>query len=792
MGQRSNDEPAGRSVEGQGPGGRDDDRSLIAQQWIGLVSADGHWRWDGRRWEPNPPEPANSDDGTAAQPGQAGQDGTPGATEDDAGTAPGAGEVTASDLDDWLREPWTTRTSGRDSKPPAAETPTTDLPARVEAPDPGAEPAAAEGAPAWSAEPATSETSPAEPTWTEWRSERAEPAAESERPAADEPAAAGSAPPEPDPDEYPNRAIEAEPRASGGPAPPGAAPPEPAGVDWPGATPHGPTGESEPPAPDGPAAEMAPGAPERVEWPEDSAAEPAAESEFPAVDDMPSSEVPPEPFQVEWSDPAGGGALRSPADEPGPPAFEVTPDQPKAPAASGESGQPGSTDLPEIEAADPAEIEAGTPGDDAALLKPADGPHPAGPPPAPQGVPEPPGPFSADGEPLWPADPLPRPDDQPSSVHREGRALLRTDDPGPPPPVTPPPAEDRPPASEPRRFGPSRPPEPTPAPAASASGPPARPAASLRTYTDGDVPMSASAITTDRLLRPEDSVQEARGFRAMLQRLLNSRARSRVEEEEERHRQLMALCRTRVPGCRRIAVISRKGGIGKTTTALMLGHQFANLRDDRVLALDANPDAGSLGDRVPSETRGTVTDILHDADRLHDYGDIRALTARAQSGLEVVASDNDPRITEALGEEDYRRVLNVLAGHYSVLVCDTGTGILDSATRGLLNQADQIVLCATQSVDASRVSALTLDWMDQNGYGHLVRDAVVSINAVHTGLADIDRLQAYFERRCRAVVRVPWDMRLALGAETTLEELQPTTQAAYLNLAAMVAAGFAR
>jgi putative peptide zinc metalloprotease protein len=301
--------------------------------------------------------------------------------------------------------------------------------------------------------------------------------------------------------------------------------------------------------------------------------------------------------------------------------------------------------------------------------------------------------------------------------------------------------------------------------------------------------MSSAAITTDRMLRPADSVREARGFRAMLQRLLNPRARSRVEEEE-RHRQLIALCRTQVRGCRRIAVISRKGGIGKTTTALMLGHQFANLRDDRVLALDANPDAGSLGDRVPSETRGTVTDILHDADRLDDYADLRRLTSRAQSGLEVVASDNDPRITEALGEEDYRRVLNVLADHYSVLVCDTGTGVLDSATRGLLNQADQIVLCATQSVDASRVSALTLDWMDQNGYEHLVRDAVVSINAVHTGLADIDRLQAYFERRCRAVVRIPWDMRLALGAETTLEELQPATQTAYLNLAAMVAAGF--
>ena len=45
-------------------------------------------------------------------------------------------------------------------------------------------------------------------------------------------------------------------------------------------------------------------------------------------------------------------------------------------------------------------------------------------------------------------------------------------------------------------------------------------------------------------------------------------------------------------------MLSRKGGAGKTTTALMLGHTFASWRGDRVVALDANPDAGSLAHRV--------------------------------------------------------------------------------------------------------------------------------------------------------------------------------------------------
>ncbi len=258
----------------------------------------------------------------------------------------------------------------------------------------------------------------------------------------------------------------------------------------------------------------------------------------------------------------------------------------------------------------------------------------------------------------------------------------------------------------------------------------------------------------------------------------------------DRERELMALCRVHLPRVRRIAVLSRKGGIGKTTTALLLGHQFATLRGDHVVALDANPDAGSLGDRIPRETHGTITDVLRQAGSLRSYTDIRGLTSRAASGLEVVASDNDPRITEALGWSDLQRVMNVLSRHYGIVIADTGTGILDPATQGVLAAADQIVVCAAPSIDSSRVTALTLDWLDQNGQRSLVENAVVAINGVQDGIGDVDLLQHYFERRVRGVVRIPFDRHLAQGGETDLEELAPPTRGAYLTLAGMVATGF--
>ena len=56
---------------------------------------------------------------------------------------------------------------------------------------------------------------------------------------------------------------------------------------------------------------------------------------------------------------------------------------------------------------------------------------------------------------------------------------------------------------------------------------------------------------------------------------------------------------------------------------------------------------------------------------------------------------------------------------------------------------------------------------------------------------DLDRLQAHFESRCRAVVRIPYDPHLEEGAEVELEQLSQATQDAYLMLAATVADGFA-
>jgi len=301
---------------------------------------------------------------------------------------------------------------------------------------------------------------------------------------------------------------------------------------------------------------------------------------------------------------------------------------------------------------------------------------------------------------------------------------------------------------------------------------------------------SASEFTSERMLRGVGVVPRA-GWKRALFRGSGGRVVAGPSAGELLERELVDRVKRPVRGCRRVAVLSRKGGVGKTTTALMLGHTFASYRGDRVVALDANPDAGSLAYRVRRETSNTITGLLAHREQILRYADVRAFTSQAPTGLEVVAADDDPRITDALGARDFRLAVGLLGVHYNLVCLDTGTGVLESAARGLLGLADQIVVVSAPSLDSARAASSTLDWLEQNDHADLVEGAVLALSGVRRrSLMELDRVEQHFAARCRAVVRVPWDPHLEAGAESTLEELRPATRRAYLELAAAVADGF--
>lgn len=306
---------------------------------------------------------------------------------------------------------------------------------------------------------------------------------------------------------------------------------------------------------------------------------------------------------------------------------------------------------------------------------------------------------------------------------------------------------------------------------------------------------SADLLTADRLLDPHQVTKpEPEGAWSHFLYTVSGRRINIGDGRRARERKALT-ARIAAPlsgGARFVPVLSRKGGVGKTAITALLGMALADAREDRVIAVDANPDRGTLADRIArAHHTGSVRDLVRIHDEVKGYHDISAIVARDATRLDVLASDSDPRIAEAFSDRDYRDVADVAAHYYSLVLTDTGTGIVHSVMSATLDLADQIVIVSGLSVDEARLASETLTWLETNGYAEQARDAIVVLNQSTPGapLVRLNELEAHFSTRAKKVVRVPYDPHIAGGGTIVFTSLLPETRVAARELAALLVEG---
>ncbi|WP_442575447.1 MinD/ParA family ATP-binding protein [Microbacterium sp. F51-2R] len=305
---------------------------------------------------------------------------------------------------------------------------------------------------------------------------------------------------------------------------------------------------------------------------------------------------------------------------------------------------------------------------------------------------------------------------------------------------------------------------------------------------------SADLLTADRLLDPHQVVRpEPEGawqhfVYSITGRRVNLGDGKRARARKELDRRIASPLGQ---GARFVPVLSRKGGVGKTTITTLLGMALADARDDRVIAIDANPDRGTLADRIARQNGKTVRDLARARGEISGYAGISSIVARDDTRLDILASDADPRVSEAFNDRDYHDVASIAAHYYSIVLTDTGTGIVHSVMQATLDLADQLVVVSGLSVDEARLASETLTWLETNGYAEQVRGAVVVLNNARPGtpLVRLEELETHFKTRVRAVVRVPYDPHIAAGSAITFRDLRPETRLAARELAAGVVEG---
>jgi MinD-like ATPase involved in chromosome partitioning or flagellar assembly len=230
-----------------------------------------------------------------------------------------------------------------------------------------------------------------------------------------------------------------------------------------------------------------------------------------------------------------------------------------------------------------------------------------------------------------------------------------------------------------------------------------------------------------------------------------------------------------------IAVVSPRGGVGKTTATFLAGNLLASHLKLRAIAVDANPGFGTLGRLARGgHPERSMPDLLGDLDRIATASDVRGYVSVLPTGLHLIGAAG-----ARLEVGHYGRLLALLSCFYDAVLLDLGPGATRPLARLAIERADQLVAVTTPDRLTAKVVLHALD--------HLEADATtVLINRAHPHPAgEVREVEDCFRgRRPHRLVTIPNDRRLAAMLATgtySLEALDSRTRLPVKQLGVAVA-----
>lgn len=315
----------------------------------------------------------------------------------------------------------------------------------------------------------------------------------------------------------------------------------------------------------------------------------------------------------------------------------------------------------------------------------------------------------------------------------------------------------------------------------------------------GALPAAGAVELAVRLPAPRSSGPNGRGLPASPEmirepalwretlRLRRRRGAPRPAERRISEAELdTVIQRSRGGRCHTVAVVSPKGGVGKTLLSFLLGSVVAAVRRDRVVVVDANPDFGTLADLVPGRVPATINELLRVLPVVTDPEQLKGAVTHTETGLDVLAAPQDPAEMARLGSSGYAAVDELLRRHYDLVIYDCGTGFLDEITQFALRSADQVVLVCAPQLVTTKIILGAVAHLEDTRFD--LRRSTVALNMVQRGGdLDVGRLYAALAGRVGGIVEVPHDGRLQRDldrGEFVLGRLRERTRLALKRLAA--------
>ncbi len=148
-----------------------------------------------------------------------------------------------------------------------------------------------------------------------------------------------------------------------------------------------------------------------------------------------------------------------------------------------------------------------------------------------------------------------------------------------------------------------------------------------------------------------------------------------------------------------IAVVSAKGGLGKTAVAVNLAAGLARHAPNEVVLLDADVQFGDVATALDLSPVHTLTDAVSPA--AHDPMVLKTRLTPHSGGFFVVASASSPADGDQVTSDELGRLIEALSAIFAFVIIDTAPGLGIHSLAALDAATDAVFLCSL-SVSSAR------------------------------------------------------------------------------------------
>jgi MinD-like ATPase involved in chromosome partitioning or flagellar assembly len=142
-----------------------------------------------------------------------------------------------------------------------------------------------------------------------------------------------------------------------------------------------------------------------------------------------------------------------------------------------------------------------------------------------------------------------------------------------------------------------------------------------------------------------------------------------------------------------ITIISNKGGVGKTTIAVMMGMYYAQKFEKKTLLLEFDSSPGDFGPLFDIESEKSLEIALKFPEKFKNY------TKNISKNLDAIKGVANPIIAEGIKECDIHNLFNSIISEYNFVIIDTQT-IINGSILDVLKLSDIVFIVSDYSIES--------------------------------------------------------------------------------------------